>query len=317
MLDPSDKQNVPKAVSLLQNLANISSLPSSGNPASSNRRESIDFIAEFMGYFLNPFINVTQSLSEQVQSLVTYAHLAARLQMWHGTSCLTGALYADSQAVIKNIIITIARMQNINPNLCLWLIHEGTDRLEGLFCDARTQDHARNFDIEQLCGKLSVAALINAAFQRNPDLDKGHRHLNLKGAMGIDRVNPRSWIGDVRVGNIDLAKEWESGRRAANTALARFFPGEGPVDFDTLFPAPGHDLLRPLGDYIGVKSVPDDQRSEVECDTPLATLLNIEVDTFAAPEVSPDNEKGLLHLHYLAKAPKTQTCTRDWTRKIK
>jgi hypothetical protein len=65
-------------------------------------------------------------------------------------------------------------MQVMDPNLLFYILLEGTDRLEGLFGDCRTQDHARNFDIEQLADKLSVATLINAAMERNPDLDKGH-----------------------------------------------------------------------------------------------------------------------------------------------
>jgi hypothetical protein len=79
-----------------------------------------------------------------------------------------------SQATVKNIIITIARMQVMDPMLKLYILLEGTDRLEQLFGDCRTQDHARNFDIGQLGGKLSVATLINAAMEHNPDLDRGH-----------------------------------------------------------------------------------------------------------------------------------------------
>jgi hypothetical protein len=36
------------------------------------------------------------------------------------------------------------------------MILEGTDRLEQLFSDCRTQDHARNFDVEQLAGKYCL-----------------------------------------------------------------------------------------------------------------------------------------------------------------
>ncbi|KAJ7705158.1 hypothetical protein B0H14DRAFT_2310509, partial [Mycena olivaceomarginata] len=133
------------------------------------------------------------------------------LQIKHGSSCLTGPLYSDSQAVVKNIVFTIAEMQLISPDLEFYIILEGTDRLEVVFSDCRTQDHASNFDIEQLAGKLAVGALIHAAFQRNPDLDRGHRRLSLTGALGIDHVNPKSWLGKVRVGDVDLKKEWEAG----------------------------------------------------------------------------------------------------------
>ena len=75
------------------------------------------------------------TLSEQVECLATYSFIAAGAQIKHGTSCMTGALYADSQATVKNIFFTIARLQNIDPILDLYILHEGTDRLERVFGD--------------------------------------------------------------------------------------------------------------------------------------------------------------------------------------
>jgi hypothetical protein len=40
---------------------------------------------------------------------------------------MTGALFADSQATVKNIIFTIACLQKIDPTLELYILHEGTD----------------------------------------------------------------------------------------------------------------------------------------------------------------------------------------------
>ena len=145
----------------------------------------------------------------------------------------------------------------MDSNLSFYILLEGTDRLEGLFGDCRTQYHARNFDIEQLAGKLSVATLINAAMECNPDLDRGHRHLSLKGAMGVDHVNPRSWTGNVCVGDVDLNAEWKQGQVDAEQILQKFF-GSHRVNFASVFTKPGHDLLRPLGEYVGVTTTSDD-----------------------------------------------------------
>jgi len=49
----------------------------------------------------------------------TYGFLAAAVSDQTWTACLTGPLYADSQATVKNIIFTIARMQVMDPNLLL------------------------------------------------------------------------------------------------------------------------------------------------------------------------------------------------------
>src|ERR1700683_2748445 len=144
-----------------------------------------------LGYFTQPFISVEMTLSEQVKCLATYSFLAAGTQIKHGTACMTGALYADSQATVKNIIFTIVQMQNIDPILDLHILHEGTDQLEHVFGDCRNLDHARNFDAQQLPEKLNLATLVNLIMECNPDLDKGHCSLSLQNTMGIDHVNPK------------------------------------------------------------------------------------------------------------------------------
>ena len=235
----------------------------------------IDFIANFLGSFILPFIDIEMTIESQIVSLVKFAHLAACLQVQHGTSCLTGALYADTQAIVKNIIFTTARLKLISPNLEFFILLEGTDRLEMLFGDCRTQDHARNFDIEQLAEKLAVASLINSAFEKNPDLDRGHRRLNLKDALGVDHVNPRSWKGDCRVGSVDLKIVWDAGRDAANQALQDSFGPSACIDFFAMFLGADCDLLRPEGKYIGIKEIADDLRSEQDNYNLTADLASI------------------------------------------
>lgn len=268
LLDPMDKQNVPKAVSLIQELGKLKDIPITTNhpdrPIMEVHRHRIAFFSQFLSFFVLPFITITMSLSDQVLSLVTFGHLAAALHLKHGTACLTGALYADTQSVIKNIVITIARLQVIDPTLAFYILLEGTDRLEQLFSTVRTVDHARNFDIEQLCGKLGVAALVDAIFQRHPDLDRGHRRLSLAFAMGIDHVNPVSWRGNVCVGNVDLSTLWVKAAAQANDILVANFGSSAAVDFSGIFSKPDHDLLRPNGEYIGYRVTPNDARSEEE-----------------------------------------------------
>ena len=135
LLDPADKQNVPKAVTLLQSLLQLKDLPPPLLPGPHAKRHSIIFVADMLGYFTRPFISVNMTLSEQVECLATYSFFAAGAQIKHGTSCITGALYADSQATDKNIMFTIARLQKIDPDLEFYILHEGTDRLERVFGD--------------------------------------------------------------------------------------------------------------------------------------------------------------------------------------
>jgi len=85
----------------------------------------------------------------------------------HGLAFLTGALYADSQAIVKNIIFCIAQLQLIDSNIKFYIVLEGMDHLETIFSDVCTQDHSQNFDV-LLSQKLSVGAAISATFEQYP-----------------------------------------------------------------------------------------------------------------------------------------------------
>ena len=134
----------------------------------------------------------------------------------------------DTQATVKNIIFTVVQMQKVDPEKALYLLLEGTDRLEGLFGECRTQDHSRNFGIEQLGQKLGVATLIHSTMQHNPDLDMGHCHLSLKNTMGVDHINPKSWQGTVKVGDIDLNAGWKEGQLQAARIFEVVMPQFSP-----------------------------------------------------------------------------------------
>ena len=118
LLDPADKQNVPKAVTLIQLLNKLKDLPFLTDPFQKQHHEKLSFFAKVLGYFLFPFIKVNMTLSEQVRSLSAYAHLATALYVWHRTACFTGPLFYDSQSIVKGIIMTIDRLQDLeDPKL--------------------------------------------------------------------------------------------------------------------------------------------------------------------------------------------------------
>ncbi|KAL0063887.1 hypothetical protein AAF712_009168 [Marasmius tenuissimus] len=110
--------------------------------------------------------------------------------------------------------------------------------------------------------------MANIIFEKYPHLNRGHRRLSVKGVMGIDHVNPKSWVGDTTVGAVDLEREWASGRELATSILEKYFAASDVsmiVDFDKAFRVgSGADLLQPLGKVVGVSLTADDDRSEVE-----------------------------------------------------
>lgn len=223
LLDPVDKQNVPKAINLLQTLKEQSVLmPDDANPTCLSRLKRVNLLSIILSKFLQPFIDVNLTLSEQIKSLLTYSHLITALYRKHQTSFMNSVLFANSQSLVKNIIFTVARYQILDKSIKYYVILEGTDQLESVFSNARTQDHARNFDILQLAHKLSIGAEVNAIFEHNPKLDRGHVCCNLYRVRGVDHVNPKSWKGDVTVGKVDLLKEYLAVCDEADSILHSF-----------------------------------------------------------------------------------------------
>lgn len=175
LLDPADKQNIPKAVMLLEAICSLCKFsPDQLLPSEQSDLYRFHFLGEVLSSFLFPFIHIDMSLSQQIISLIKYAHLICVCWMRHGNSFMSGALYADGQAIVKNIIFSLMKQQILDETKNFYIILDGTDHLEQVFSDVCTQDHSRNFDILQLSQKLATASTINNIFLCNPELDCGH-----------------------------------------------------------------------------------------------------------------------------------------------
>jgi hypothetical protein len=250
LLDPADKQNVPKAVALLQVICDLRQFPQ--HPSVQADLHWFHFLGEVISSFLSPFIDITASLEQQIISLVKYAHLICVCWIRHGNAFMTGALYADTQAIVKNIVFSLTKQQILHASQNFYIILDRTNRLEQVFSNVRTQDHTRNFDLLQLSQKLAIASTVNSIFLRNPDLDHGHTRLNLKAATGIDHVNPKSWLGDLVSRSANIQALWAAGQNEANKVLAKYFGDQAIIDFGTLFQNAEikTDLLRPEGKYV-------------------------------------------------------------------
>jgi hypothetical protein len=258
LIDPADKQNVPKAVALIQYIGQLRDLDTSSyTPSQLEEHHVLGVLGEVFNSFMRPFTKVKMTLTEQVTSLVKYSHLALSLYRKHGTQFMTSPLYADTQAAVKDVLFCIAKQKLLDPSQPFYLFQVGSDRLEMCFCNARTQTHHRNFDILELSYKLATASIISSIYIRHPELDPGSRRLNLTNAIGVDHVNPKSWKGDVIVDNISLQVCWEKGRNEAQDFLSSLFPPDQLDDFSSIFLQHDHDLLWPFGLYIGFSGEPD------------------------------------------------------------
>ena len=81
--------------------------------------------------------------------------------------------------------------------------------------------------------------------------------------------------------------------------MCKYF-GKDPVNFNELFSKADHDLLRPLGKYIGIRSIPDDARSEDENSTPL--IIRLKGDLYSGAQA--------IHISSSSQEPQSDANTR-------
>ena len=116
LIDPADKQNIPKAVTLIQSINLLKLLDvSHHNPPQINEHRSLVVIGKIFSSFMDPFTTVTMSLSEQLILLLKYAHAAFAIYSKHSTNSMTSALYADSQAIVKDVYFCVAKQKLLDP----------------------------------------------------------------------------------------------------------------------------------------------------------------------------------------------------------
>ncbi|TFY65982.1 hypothetical protein EVG20_g5104, partial [Dentipellis fragilis] len=264
LIDPADHQNVPRAVKLLQSLAALRSLQLSDSTLSPTEQlllHSLCVIAELWDSLLQPLINPDLSLSQQLRSLSKFAHMSFYLYRQHGSSFMSNQLYGDTQALVKAAFVCVARQKALDPSKKFHLYQLGSDRLEEVFGEVRTQTHDRNCDITQLSDRLSTSVDCVDIFNHHPEWNRGHRRISYSGREGVDHVNPTYFRGDLVVQNVFLDGSWRSGMHDATDALQGTGPGPKFMPLD-----PGFDFLRPFGgnSYPGVAT--DIDRSAIAAD---------------------------------------------------
>ena len=268
LLDPIDHQNVPRAVRLLQAIAALDKLdmnkPSLGDQV---KMQSVKLLAALWSSVLQAFIDPELSLSEQLTCLSRFAHLSYALHIMHGTGFMTNQLYSDMQVLVKAAYVAVTRQGLLDSKARFYLYQLGTDRLEELFAEVRTQTHDCNCTIIQLAERLSISADIIAILNTYPEWNHLARRLSFVGMDGgLDHVNPTYYKKNMVVGEVNVEKCWNDGHREAQDLLH-----VAGSDFDILQSLRrilGSDLMCPNGrSYPGVSSV-DTDRSQP--DTPLA-----------------------------------------------
>ncbi|KIK76995.1 hypothetical protein PAXRUDRAFT_125197, partial [Paxillus rubicundulus Ve08.2h10] len=171
----------------------------------------LQVLATLCEALIEPFFNPTMLLKEQIRSLLKFTHLSFALYQQHAASFMPCQLYCDTQAMIKNIAVVVAKQQDLDNTVPIYIIQDGDDHLKGVFGNAHTDDNDPNMGIQRLCQKLSSAADQGAIFVKHPEWDCGHCRLTASSKLGADHLNPKSWKGHIVASSVFLQTEWCEG----------------------------------------------------------------------------------------------------------
>ncbi|KAK6992977.1 hypothetical protein R3P38DRAFT_3078646 [Favolaschia claudopus] len=267
LLNPDDPQDVPTAIELLETIVQLrQSRAEFDVPASevnlNSDLDAIDLLSFMLEALLNAFTLPSASLSDQIYSLSLYANMSFVLFRTFRLKFMSNQLYGDSQTMIKNIVFTVAKQQELDPEGKVNAYHDGTDPVEQHFGYTRELGgHNSAMNFKQGVERTGWACDIQGVHERNPGLHPGHRRRNVTRKEIKDHLNEYNFSGDYVVGHCDLGASWWRGRVEA----MRIFRTHSHLDssvFDIaaiLASTPGLDFLRPHGGglYPGISDEPD------------------------------------------------------------
>jgi hypothetical protein len=193
LLNPKDPQSVSTAVKLIALIGDLWYIDTSDfTPTEANTHHAFTLLGEMIDAMLEPFINPTLSLSEQLICLVKFAHLACTLFLKHGSDFLPNQLYSDLQCIVKNAIFQIAHSKVLNPLLKVFLCLLGDNVLEILFGRLRMIGrHSPNMAIDELRRRFGSALRLDEIYCCRPHLEKLPCRLTLLRSHDVDHLSPQ------------------------------------------------------------------------------------------------------------------------------
>jgi hypothetical protein len=264
LLNPTDPQDVPRAIELICAVADLCTLDiSTFNPSQMKTISALQLIGTLFHAMIEPFVNPNMSLFEQMRYLSEYSHIALVLYRWNGTSFMSNQLYANSQVMVKNLFFYHARQILMNLSLPVLLMLGGNDCLENQFGRVRMQGaHNCGVDLKTLMDRLAATMDLCHIFSVHPSWDQGHRQLNYSRMEHCDHLKPSSWKGDLTANSCTPQVAWEAGCAQVEAVLQVHHIA---ADFAEIFNHPNIDMLRPFPDglYPGISTEPDPTLGEL------------------------------------------------------
>ncbi|KAJ7154444.1 hypothetical protein C8R43DRAFT_885149 [Mycena crocata] len=262
LINPDDPQHVPHAIELLEAIIRLRTHRAELNvPASEvDTNTDLDAITLFsfmIQAFLDAFTDPTASLSNQIENLSLYAHMSFVLFKKFRLKFMSNQLYGDSQTMVKNIVFTVAKQQNLDPSGIVNAYNDGSDPVENHFGYLRELgEHNSAMTYKQAIERSGWACDIHGVHNRNPGLHPGHHRRNITRTEIKDHLNEHNFTGDLVAGHCCLASSWRGGKSKMMAIFEQYshLPRE-VYDVATILKSEADlDFLRPFGDgtYPGI-----------------------------------------------------------------
>ena len=205
--------------------------------------DALSLFEEMLHSLLKSYINRTLSITQQFFHLIKCAYLLCALYLKHGISFMSNQLYDDLQCMIKNTIFYIAKTQELNSELCIFICLLSNNVLKALFGHVHMIDgHSPNVDISEIATCIHSTLNLDDIFSRHLTWEQKPNHLKLVRSQDVDHLHPDDWEEHLVAKTCDIRKTWKiSEQDTAAVLLCHSI--EITTDFTSLFTTEGCDLM--------------------------------------------------------------------------
>ncbi|PPQ84391.1 hypothetical protein CVT24_009985 [Panaeolus cyanescens] len=256
LYSPKDPQNVPVTAECLGFIAEIRHLDTAQfNPSELKTHNALCLFSEMVHALIEPFINPTLTLSDQITSLVTFSHLCCALWIKNESSFIPQELYSDLQCIVRAAVFRVAHTKVLDPNRRVLLCLLGDNSVEILFGRVRMiGGHSPNGDIGEFQTRFSAAITLDKIFDRFKDWEMKSVRLQLKRSSDMDHLAPRNWTGELQASSCDLELCWSDALKRVDQIAQKYGLNVDFSIFDNWMQT-GVDLMRPKGGrYVGISA---------------------------------------------------------------
>jgi len=272
----ADAMNVPAMVKLYRAIADIAELEPTEfgqrQAAVEAVRDELRLLGKFCGAVWTMLCDKTPSLGAQLANVSFLAHIVFVCYRRNGTKFLPSQNYNNLQRYFRSVFWSMANaIEDGIPTY--FLFQDSGDRLEEAYGLLRclcggASGTGSGMDVLQATERISGVMAVQGVYARNPELQKGSRHLK----ASEDHQNPSSFLSDdnggqdyrrINVEGMSLQHKYIFGRSAAKKDLIDAGFSEEHVDWNKISKEKDVDLLRPKGKFVGIAD--KDDESEKPC----------------------------------------------------